>query len=129
MPQLKLDAVSITCRDFAETQKFYMLLGFEFPAFTPDEKHFEPITKDGDVRLMIDDATFMQSMTGRPPKPPTHSSFAMKCDNASEVDACIAKIKAAGFNVEKEPWDAVWGQRYAIVVDPDGYQVDVFAWV
>ncbi len=129
MPKLKLDAVSITSTNFAKTVKFYSLLGFEFPNFTPDEKHIEPITQEGDVRLMIDEANFMKSMSGETAKPPTHSSFAMKCQTASEVDVCAAAIKAAGFTIIKEPWDAFWGQRYAIVADPDGYQVDIFAWV
>jgi uncharacterized glyoxalase superfamily protein PhnB len=25
-----------------------------------------------------------------------------------------------------EPWDAFWGQRYAVVHDPDGNGVDLF---
>jgi uncharacterized glyoxalase superfamily protein PhnB len=129
MPKLKLDAISITSTDLTKTVEFYSLLGFEFPAFTPDTKHLEPITKEGDVRLMIDEAAFMTSMTGLIPKPPTHSSFAMKCETPADVNACAASMKAAGFKIEKEPWDAFWGQRYAIVVDPDGYQIDLFAWV
>jgi len=126
---MKLDAISVTSRTLVETAKFYSLLGFTFAHFAPSEKHLEPITKDGDVRLMIDEHDFMISMTGVEPKPPTHSSFAMKCDSAAEVDQSFAKIKAAGFTVIKEPWDAFWGQRYAIVADPDGYRVDLFAWV
>jgi uncharacterized glyoxalase superfamily protein PhnB len=128
VPRLKIDAISVTSVNFAQTVKFYSLLGFEFPTFKPDEKHIEPITKEGDVRLMVDDAVFMASMTGLAPKPPTHSSFAMKCETASEVNHYAAAIAAAGFVVVKQPWDAFWGQRYAIVMDPDGYQVDLFAW-
>jgi len=26
----------------------------------------------------------------------------------------------------KEPWDAFWGQRYALVEDPDGAHVSIF---
>jgi len=29
--------------------------------------------------------------------------------------------------VVKEPWDAFWGQHYAIVADPEGYRCDLFA--
>jgi uncharacterized glyoxalase superfamily protein PhnB len=129
MPNMKIDAISVTSNDMARSVKFYSLLGFEFPKFEPGEDHVEPITKEGDVRLMIDEAKFMKSMTGVSPKPPTHSSFAIKCETAAEVDQCAARVKAAGFNVVKEPWDAFWGQRYAILADPDGYQIDVFAWV
>ena len=27
----------------------------------------------------------------------------------------------------KAPWDAFWGQRYAMIRDPDGNEVDLFA--
>ncbi|HWF79810.1 MAG TPA: VOC family protein [Streptosporangiaceae bacterium] len=33
----------------------------------------------------------------------------------------------AGYEGHLEPWDARWGQRYAIVKDPDGNAVDLFA--
>jgi hypothetical protein len=32
-----------------------------------------------------------------------------------------------GFAGHKPPWDAVWGQRYAIVHDPDGNAIDLFS--
>jgi catechol 2,3-dioxygenase-like lactoylglutathione lyase family enzyme len=127
MPSMKLDAVTVTSRDLATSARFYSLLGFRFPEFAPDEKHLEPLMAEGEVRLMIDDAELMKSITGKDPTPPNHSSFAMKCESPAEVDAGVAAIRAAGFAVLKEPWDAFWGQRYAIVADPDGYMVDLFA--
>ena len=36
-------------------------------------------------------------------------------------------MRDAGFDAEKEPWDAVWGQRYAQLCDPDGVPVDLYA--
>jgi len=129
MLKMQLDAISVSSRDLRRTVEFYSLLGFVFPEFTADQNHLEPITKPGDVRLMIDEHEFVKSMIGAEPKPPTHSSFAMKCEDAVTVDAAAARVKAAGFTVIKEPWDAFWGQRYAIVADPDGYMIDLFAWV
>ena len=76
---------------------------------------------------MIDDAGLMKDITGKTPVPPTHSSFAIKCEFAADVDAAVTSMRKAGFSVIKDPWDALWGQRYAIVVDPDGYMTDVFA--
>jgi uncharacterized glyoxalase superfamily protein PhnB len=32
-----------------------------------------------------------------------------------------------GFTGFKPPWDAFWGQRYAILEDPDGNHVSLFA--
>jgi hypothetical protein len=38
-----------------------------------------------------------------------------------------ARVVAAGFEGEKEPWDAFWGQRYALLGDPDGVRVNLYA--
>ena len=129
MPKMKLDAVTVTSTNFTQTVRFYELLGFSFPPIVADEKHLEAITPEGEVRLMIDDANLMETITGKKPLPPTHSSFAIKCETSEAVDAAIAAIAQAGFSVVKQPWDAVWGQRYAIVADPNGYMTDVFAWL
>ena len=37
------------------------------------------------------------------------------------------KLEAAGYPGHKAPWDAFWGQRYAVAVDPDGNHVSLFA--
>lgn len=124
---IRLDAVAVSSKNMAKTVAFYELLGFEFPAWGPDDKHVEPVTKPGDVRLMIDTAELMEQLTGHAPTPPNHSSFAMLCDSPAEVDSVAAALKDAGHTLTVEPWDAFWGQRYATVKDPDGYQIDIFA--
>lgn len=124
---MKLDAISVTSTDLEKSAKFYSLLGFTFPTFGKDEKHIEPQTKNGEVRLMIDTADLIESITGSKPVLPNHSSFAILCEQPSKVDEVCIKIKNEGFVVIKEPWDAFWGQRYAIVQDPDGYMIDLFA--
>jgi hypothetical protein len=35
-------------------------------------------------------------------------------------------LVALGYDGHKAPWDAPWGQRYALVRDPDGNAVDLF---
>lgn len=124
---MKIDAISVKSKNFKETVRFYTLLGFTFPQFKDNEDHLEPITKDGDVRLMIDDPQLLKETLGKEAKPPTHSSFAILCNSPEEVDKTAKKIKDNGYTVVKEPWDAFWGQRYAIVQDPDGYMIDLFA--
>jgi uncharacterized glyoxalase superfamily protein PhnB len=106
---------------------FYTLLGFEFEGGFESEDHIEPVRRIGEPRLMIDSATLMEKLTGEVPRAPNHSIFAMVCETPAEVDTYTAKIKAAGFVVVTEPWDAFWGQRYATVVDADGYRIDLFA--
>ena len=53
--------------------------------------------------------------------------LAFECANAGEVDELYSRITAVGFDGEKAPWDAVWGQRYAQLRDPDGVGVDLYA--
>jgi catechol 2,3-dioxygenase-like lactoylglutathione lyase family enzyme len=124
---MKIDAVSVTSRNLKKSVEFYSLLGFTFAEFGAEEKHVEPMQKAGEARLMIDAADLIESITGVAPVAPNHSSFAIVCDSPANVDAVVKKIQDSGFVVKKQPWDAFWGQRYAIVQDPDGYLVDLFA--
>lgn len=124
---MKIDAVGVSSTDLRKTAAFYGLLGFQFPEFGDDEEHLEPLTPDGSARLMIDKASLLEGILGQAPQPGNHSSFAIQYDTPGEVDAVAAVVRAAGHAVPKEPWDAPWGQRYAIVEDPDGYKVDLYA--
>ena len=54
-------------------------------------------------------------------------ALAFECGSPEEVDELYARVVAAGFDGEKEPWDAFWGQHYAQLSDPDGVPVDLFA--
>jgi uncharacterized glyoxalase superfamily protein PhnB len=54
-------------------------------------------------------------------------ALALECESAAEVDEVYERVTAAGFEGEKEPWDAFWGQRYAQLRDPDGVPVDLYA--
>jgi uncharacterized glyoxalase superfamily protein PhnB len=53
--------------------------------------------------------------------------LAFRLDGPSDVDATYAALVDAGYHGHKAPWDAFWGQRYAIVHDPDGNTCDLFA--
>lgn len=127
MPALRLDAIAVSSRNLEETVRFYSLLGFTFPDFDASTQHLEPVTDPGDVRLMIDTVELMTELTGQAPVPPNHSSFAMLCETPADVNAVAEAVEAAGFTIKVAPWDAFWRQRYATVVDPNGYQIDLFA--
>lgn len=124
---MRIDAVGVSSSNLKEAVKFYSLMGFEFPEFKDDEEHLEPVTVPGGVRLMIDSVAMMKGILGEAPRPGNHSSFAILYESPAEVDAVAKKLAAAGYKLVAEPWDAVWGQRYAIVQDPDGYRIDLFA--
>lgn len=124
---MKLNAVGVTSSNFKKTVSFYSLLGFQFGEFKDDQQHLESLFPIGSARLMIDTESIVKSIIGEDPKPGNHSSFALQYNSAKEVNKVVERVRKAGFKVVKEPWNAFWGQRYAVVEDPDGYKVDLYA--
>jgi catechol 2,3-dioxygenase-like lactoylglutathione lyase family enzyme len=124
---MKLNALGVTSTDLLKTVDFYTTLGFAFPEFLPTDDHLEPITAPGDTRLMIDSVKLISEIMGEAPRPANHSHFALEYPSPAAVDETVEHLKVKGFKVVKQPWDAFWGQRYAVVEDPDGYKVDLYA--
>lgn len=124
---MKLNAIGITSSDFKKTLQFYSILGFIFSENNETEDHIEPVTEPGSTRLMIDSKKLIKEILGEEPIPANHSAFAIEYNSPQEVNEICQKIHAEGFTVVKDAWDAFWGQRYAIVEDPDGYKVDLYA--
>jgi len=124
---MKLNAVAVTSKDIVKTISFYELLGFKFEEHEADAQHVESIPNGNEAKLMIDSHLLAAELIGAEPTASNHSGFAIEFDSPSEVDEVAKNIKEKGFAVSKEPWDAFWGQRYAVVQDPDGYFVDLYA--
>ena len=124
MPQL--NAIGIVASDMERSIRFYRTLGLDVPE-TPDEGHVDTFLPNG-VRFMLDSEDTVRSFnpdwmreTGN------QVALAFECGSPSEVDEVYARVVEAGFDGEKEPWDAFWGQRYAQLRDPDGVGVDLYA--
>ena len=123
MPEL--NAIGIVSSDLAASIAFYRLLGVDFPE--DGEGHIEATLPSG-TRFMLDSEDVVKSF--RPDwtrEIGNQLSLAFQCTSPAEVDELYAQAKDAGFNAEKEPWDAFWGQRYAQLRDPDGVPVDLYA--
>lgn len=122
----KLDLIGIVVKDMARALAFYRLLGLEIPAEADNEGHVELLT--GGMRLAWDTREVILSFNDDWPEPTGHRvGLAFLCDSPAEVDALHDAVTAAGYGSHKQPWDAFWGQRYAVVVDPDGNLIDLFA--
>lgn len=130
--QVRLDAVALTAADMATTLAFYRRLGCTFAENADTEEHSE--TDLGGVRLMFDAWSMLVSggLVGPDDEPPSFdrprdgASLAARCGSPAQVDELYASFAAGGYGVT-EPWDAFWGQRYAVLRDPDGTQVDLYA--
>jgi uncharacterized glyoxalase superfamily protein PhnB len=121
-----LNAVGIVAADMARSLEFYRQLGLEVPD-TPDEGHVN-VDIAGGIRLMFDSEAELRKF--RPDwerSTGNQLALAFDCESPEQVDAVYARLSAAGFPGDKEPWDAFWGQRYAQLRDPDGVPVDLYA--
>lgn len=119
-----LDAIGIVSADLDRTRAFYALLGVEV---AEGDDHVEAQFPSG-LRLMFDTEDVVRSFRPDWARATGNTvGLAFACAGAAEVDAIYARVVAAGFQGEKEPWDAFWGQRYAELVDPDGTPVHLFA--
>ncbi len=120
--------LGLVVRDMAAALRFYRLLGLEIPPDADQQPHVE-VTLPGGFRLAWDSLEMMQEIfSGEWEEPVGHrSALAFLCDSSADVDALYAKLTEAGYAGRKAPWDAFWGQRYAVVLDPDGNLIDLFA--
>jgi uncharacterized glyoxalase superfamily protein PhnB len=121
-----LNAIGIVASDMGQSIRFYRLLGLDVPE-TPGEGHVDTVLPNG-VRFMLDSEEVIRSFlpdwsreTGN------QLSLAFECSSPADVDEVYARMTGEGFEGEKEPWDAFWGQRYALLHDPDGVEVNLYA--
>ena len=121
-----LNAVGIVASDMARSLDFYRRLGLDVPD-TPHAGHVDIALLNG-WRLMLDSEDEMRKfLPDWVSQPGNQFSLALQCESPADVDEVYSQMVSAGYQGDKEPWDAFWGQRYAIVVDPDGTHISLFA--
>ncbi|MFE1753676.1 VOC family protein [Streptomyces anandii] len=124
----RFDAIGLVVSDMAASLAFYRRLGLAFPEGAEREPHVEARLPGG-LRLMLDTEETIRSFhpSWRPPATGGRAALAFACDSPADVDAVYADMTGAGYHGELKPWDAFWAHRYAVLHDPDGNGVDLFA--
>ena len=122
-----LSVVGLVVEDMARSLAFYRRLGLQAPAAADGEPHVEVVLPGG-LKLAFDTVETIRSFdpSWSPPSGSPRASLAFACESPAEVDKLYGELVAAGYEGHKEPWDAVWGMRYALLHDPDGNGVDLF---
>jgi catechol 2,3-dioxygenase-like lactoylglutathione lyase family enzyme len=119
----------VVADDLPATLAFYRLLGLDIPAEADTAPHVD-VALPGGLRLAWDTPDTIRSFDPEwtPPTGGSHRfAVAFELPDAAAVNEAYQRIVDAGYAGHIAPWDAVWGQRYAIVKDPDGNAVDLFA--
>jgi catechol 2,3-dioxygenase-like lactoylglutathione lyase family enzyme len=124
---IKLDVVGIAVIDMAASLRFYRVLGLPIPEGAEAEPHVD-LAMDG-MRLAWDTIELLRGVYDEWLENPTghRIELAFHCHGRDDVDATYQRMTAEGYRGHKAPWDAFWGQRYAIVEDPDGNRISLYA--
>ncbi|MFE7805386.1 VOC family protein [Streptomyces sp. NPDC057430] len=124
----RLDVIGLVVSDMAASLAFYRRLGIDIPADADTAPHVEAHLPGG-MRIAWDTEEVITSFDPGWTRPEggDRVGLAFLCASPQEVDATYESLVAAGYRGHLKPWDAVWGQRYAVVLDPDGCGVSLFA--
>ncbi len=111
---MNLNQVTIYSSKSVELAEFYRQLGLKMIVDSlPRYARFE--CPDGEATLSVHAAD----------EQPTNSSIVLyfECD---DLDAQVARLKAAGLEFEQEPQDQTWLWREAYLRDPAGNRICLF---
>jgi len=126
--QPQLDQIGIIAEDMARSLAFYRHLGLDLPPEADQQPHVDAELPGG-LRLAWDTVETIRSFDPdwQPPSGGHRISLAFLFASPAEVDSGYEELVGLGYSGHKEPWDAFWGQRYAMVEDPDGNVIDLFS--
>src|SRR5690242_18644585 len=124
----RLDLIGLVVEDIPRSLAFYRLLGIEVDDPAEGQDHVD-VTLPSGIRMAWDTDELIRSFEPHwePPSGSPRTGLAFLCGSPAEVDATYAALERAGYPGRKAPWDAFWGQRYALAQDPDGNAIDLFA--
>ncbi|WP_405153451.1 VOC family protein [Paenibacillus sp. FSL K6-0108] len=123
---IKLKRIGIFVEEMKRALDFYRLLGFEIPASANDEQHVE--VECNGLILAFDTRETVQTILGSLPEPiGNRMEIAFHLDSRETLDESYRRLTAQGYTRQLEPSDTPWGERYAIIKDPDGNLVSLVA--
>jgi catechol 2,3-dioxygenase-like lactoylglutathione lyase family enzyme len=107
-----LSAVTLAVSDMSRSVGFYAALGFRTCFGGASEPFTSFAVGDGYLNLQLD-----------PDHAPIPRIWGRVIFWVDDVDAMYERVCATGAVPEAEPADAVWGERYFHVLDPDGHEL------
>jgi uncharacterized glyoxalase superfamily protein PhnB len=123
---VQIDMIGIVVKDMKKALAFYRMLDLPIPDGKENEDHVE-VHSNG-YRIAWDTEELIRGMYPDWIVPVGQRiSLAFKCDSPQAVNELHQKLIDAGYKSHMAPMDAFWGQRYAVVDDPDGNHIDLFA--
>ncbi len=131
---IDLDQVDLVSADMEASLGFYRDLGVEIDEAavwrTGSGIHHIDVTLPSGVSFHIDSMALANHYDAgwrdRTPEGPS-IILSFKVGDRAAVDELHERMRAGGHPIAQEPYDAFWGARYAVVVDPDGNHVGIMS--
>lgn len=125
---MSLDAFGVAVEDLERSREFYKHLDLAIPEDPEGHGHAE-VELAGGIRLMFDTYETMKSFdpSWAPGSGSPTVTMAFSFGSPDEVDAKHDELVEAGGTSHLAPWDAFWGMRYAVLRDPDGNELSLYA--
>jgi uncharacterized glyoxalase superfamily protein PhnB len=121
----RFNQVNIVAHDWEASLAFYRLLGLDIASGGEWPPGSGALHASSATRVDATTVEFDNPAMVRIYAEPDHAEsirivLGLSFTSAEAVDAACARVARAGHRVIREPHDAFWGARYAIVQDPDG---------
>ena len=123
--------VNLFVADMDATVAFYRLLGLDVadPYDWPEGSGAQHVDVHfgGDFYIAFDNHPMARiwNPSFEPDRGGGNAVVGLMVAERDDVDRLCDTMEAAGYEVAVQPYDAFFGSRYAIVIDPDGNQVGI----
>ena len=122
--------VNVVVADLERSRDFYERIGLTFQRRS--RLDVEPVeawvcTGPG-ITLVLHSPGFASWWDASNPGPEAGGpQIDLELDSVAELEGLVADFRARGVPVVKPPTDMTWGQRFAIIIDPDGHRIGLKA--
>lgn len=127
-PPIALDQVNVVVPDVGEAAAFYRLLGLDVADTAPEwQAHHRSFAEGQGLDIDLDSQAFATRWNGGWPIGTPGVVLGFRVATREAVDELHERVVAAGHRSQQAPYDAFWGARYAVVVDPGGNAVGIMS--
>jgi catechol 2,3-dioxygenase-like lactoylglutathione lyase family enzyme len=122
--------VNFIVADLERSRSFYAILGFTFIA---RNRHGEGLAEawvstNTGITVVLHSTAFASWWDETAPEPSAGGpQVDIEFESLQRLDEVLDKLESVGAKIVKPPADMPWGQRFAVVLDPDGYRVGLKA--
>lgn len=117
--------VNFVVADLERSRGFYQRLGFTFRSRSRQgvETAEAWVSIDAGVTIVLHSPKFTSWWDPSTPGPAAGGSqIDLEVDSSDLLEAVVGELRGSGATIAKQPVDMSWGQRFAIVIDPDRTQ-------